>query len=477
MSNNIKAGVSDSAVAAANEEKGVQRVTKELMEKEYIPTSETNMCLSTALYKIHRDKPFLGTILQLLHITYTHSMPTAGVSFNVEHKRWDLFINPYFFCRKLTSHEQRIAVLLHELYHITNRHPQRVPFIKLTPFKRQLMNIAADMAINQFILNLPDGCDECRGKPADYQCQNKECVKCIDVKNFYLEDDKGKKTYFEKNQTTEKYYDLLLRKMQDPEEGNGGGDSEGEGFGSKGGKGMPKPMDEHNWDASGEEKDMLEATEDLVKRAMVKERMSYDQLEGSFKELLMDIKARRAELDYRSLILMAIKKSASGHERKNTWTRKSKRFGEKAPGTTVGNLPKLNFYIDTSGSISIEEANEFLAIADQFLKTGCRKCRLNLFHTKNYFSQEYSLGRRIKREEFESGGTDLEDSFKDIYKRKPNLAICVTDGFYDNVEVEKWLKANDKFPQVLFIISKDGTEDHPLKRLGKTVKIPNGAKR
>jgi hypothetical protein len=34
------------------------------------------------------------------------------------------------------------------------------------------------------------------------------------------------------------------------------------------------------------------------------------------------------------------------------------------------------------------------------------------------------------------------------------------------------MKPGQHMPQVLWIISKDGVEDHPLKRLGNTVKIP-----
>jgi hypothetical protein len=62
-----------------------------------------------------------------------------------------------------------------------------------------------------------------------------------------------------------------------------------------------------------------------------------------------------------------------------------------------------------------------------------------------------------------------------ILKRKPDLSIILTDGCYSNVEVEKWMKPGEKFPQCLFIISKGGTEDHPLKRLGDTVKVPDNA--
>jgi predicted metal-dependent peptidase len=190
---------------------------------------------------------------------------------------------------------------------------------------------------------------------------------------------------------------------------------------------------------------------------------------------LQDIEARRAELNYRQLILAAIKKHASGFDREYSWSRRSRRFGSKAPGTRNGDLPFLANYIDTSGSISIQEANDFLEIIDNFLRVGSRKCQLNLWHTSLYYSERYRLGDRLDKSVFESGGTDLEDTMRHIQKHQPDLSIILTDGCYCDVDVESWLRPGEHFPQTLFIISRDGTEDHPFKdrSWANTVKIPN----
>jgi len=497
------------------------QITKDLLAKEFVEVKEQDRCLATALYETTRSHPFMGSILQCLNIMYTHVLPTAGVTFNADAKRWDLYINPYFFCKKLNEAQDksgksigdkaRIAVLLHELFHITNKHPMRVPFIKLSPQKRQIMNIAADMAINQFIQNLPKGCSQCPPREMiqmGAQCPNENCCGyTIHVEDYYDVDSKGNKVPWPTNKTMENYYEMLLKKMEESEDegecqscngtgeapcGNCDGtgkqkdgsdcpDCQGTGGSGKAcpdckgtgkAKGMGDTLDTHDWDGSGDERDMIEATEDLVKRAMIKQRMSYDDLPGSMKDLLQDLKARKAELDYRGEILAAIKKSASGHERKSTWTRKSRRFGTKAPGTKVGDLPKLNFYLYSSGSISIEELNEFLDIVDNFLRAGSRKCRVNLFHTSNYYSEEYKLGMRINREMIETGGTCLESSMRDICKRKADLNIFVTDGCYCDVDITGWLQPGTPFPQCLFIISREGDANHPLQRFGKTIKIP-----
>ena len=455
-------------------------VDKDTVDKEFVTPEVKNQALYTAIYELTTSHPFMGAVLQSLNIAYSHMLPTAGVAFNTDVKRWDMYVNPYFFCKKLNA-AQRKAVLLHELSHITHKHPLRVPFLKISARKRQLMNIAADMAINQYIRDIPNGCPDCPPPDAMKPCPNEMCPgRGIHVTDYFDEDPKNKaKIPWPKNQTMEAYYERLTKRFEDPDNDDGEGDGDGEGNAGGGANtgDLPDTLDEHMWDGAADEKDMLDATEELVKRAMVKARLSYDQLDGHIKELLDDIKARRAELNYKALIMSALKRHASGHDRKSTWTRKSKRFGNKAPGTKVGDLPRLELHLDSSGSISIEELNEFLEIVDQFLKVGSRKCNMSFFHTELYGRQPYKMGTKIDRSEIQSGGTDLTATLKDIYERRGDLSVIITDGCYGNVEFESWMKPGENFPQVLWIVSAGGDEKHPLTRLGSTVKVPNDIKR
>jgi predicted metal-dependent peptidase len=383
------------------------------MEKEFVDVDVKSQCLATSIYETSKTNPFMGSVLQSLTITYSHQLPTAGIMFNTDAKRWDMLVNPYFFCKKLNG-PQRKAVLVHELSHITHKHPLRVPFMKISARKRMLMNIGADMAINQYIKDLPKGCNTCSptGALPTAACTNEMCPgHCIDVKDYFDTDDKtGAKTPWPINQTMESYYERLIKRFEDPdkEDGDGSGDGQGNAGGGAETSDLPGTIDEHMWDGAGDEKEMLDATEELVKRAMVKARLSYDDLPGHVQDLLEDIKTRRAELNYKALILLAMKKHANGHNRKGTWTRKNKRLGFKAPGTKVGDLPKLELHLDTSGSISTEELNEFLEIVDQFLKVGARKCNMSFFHTALYGRQQYKMGTKIDKNEIQSGGTDLK---------------------------------------------------------------------
>jgi predicted metal-dependent peptidase len=457
------------------------KVTKEILDKEHVDTDKKIHSLETALYQLTKNQAFFGMILQCLDMFYTHQIPTAGVGFDNNAKKWQMMINPKWFCEKLGDGDQgtkhRIAVLLHELYHLTHKHIIRAPMIKLNPGRRTLMNIAMDMAINQYIKDLPAGCSDCPPKEARLagaSCSNEMCPgHAILVEEFYDTDSNGKQIPWEKNKPFEYYYYKLIERYSDMSD-DSGENGEGDGTGGPQGRGgIPKEFDSHDWESGGsEEQDMMEATEELVKRAMQKRGLTFDKLPGFIQELLQDIEARRAELNYRQLILSAIKKHASGADRINTWSRPSRRYGNIAPGTRNGPLPKLESFLDSSGSISIQEANDFLAIQDNFLQAGHRKCKLGLWHTSLYYLEPYKLGDRVDKKIFQSGGTDVAPVLQYIADTKPDLSIILTDGCFSDVDFESMLPPNTLFPQVLWIISQDGQEQHPLNRLGETIKIP-----
>lgn len=462
------------------------KVDFKIIEEEHVSAEKKKQCLNTSIYSVSDINPFLCAILQCMDIFYTHQMPRAGILFDSDTKKWQMGINPKWFCDKLTD-KNRVAVLLHEIYHITHKHPMRAPFLKLNPQRRYMMNIAMDLAINQLIKNLPDGCQSCPPIEEQFkgaQCKAENCPGSAVQLRFYFEhDEKGNKVLWEENMPMEHYYQRMIQRYEDMKEGGEEGEEGEDGQGNGPGNGKPSGMnnsqeefDGHHWEGNAEESEMMGATEDIVKRAMQKTGLTYDRLDASIKELLQDIEARRAELNYRAIILSAIKKHASGFNREHSWTRRSRRFGNKAPGTRNGNLPYLANYIDTSGSISVQEANDHLGITDEFLRVGSRKCDVGLWHTNLYYFEEYKLGNRFEKSNFESGGTDLHSTLKQIYETQPDLAIIYTDGCYGDVDFEEWMKPGEHFPQVLWIISRDGTEHHPLTRLGETIKIPATAK-
>lgn len=121
-------------------------------------------------------------------------------------------------------------------------------------------------------------------------------------------------------------------------------------------------------------------------------------------------------------------------------------------------------YVDTSGSISHRELNEFLGIMDKFLKVGVRTCTLGLWHTNMYYKKPYKYGQQLNVEDVESGGTELSDVLRDINKFTPDLSIILTDGYYGIPEVKPK-------GEIVWIISKGGDMNHPMKHIGKTISL------
>ena len=79
------------------------QITEEMMKKEFVATEEKSRALATGIYNVTKSAPFLGSVLQCLNIMYSHAIPTAGIMFNTDAKRWDMYINPKFFCHKLNN--------------------------------------------------------------------------------------------------------------------------------------------------------------------------------------------------------------------------------------------------------------------------------------------------------------------------------------------------------------------------------------
>ena len=380
-----------------------------------------------------KETAFMGTVLQCLTVKWDDRIPTAGIMFDPKLKNFVMLLNTEFFCDKLDT-AQREAVLLHELYHVTFKH---VYFDNQSEnINKQRLNIAMDLVINQHIKNLPD--------------------EAMTLDKF--KDSNGK--VFSKNCTTETYYDML----EDAEYDNGKG--------QKGkvsdmiAQGQGPEFDVHDWDNLDQDtKEKLEAVKDLMKRAMQKASTTSTQVPDSVKELLQEIDSKLAKLDYKAILLATLKKSMPSRDTRKTWKKPSRRLGDVAPGNTLGTMPKIEVLIDTSGSISIEEANEFLKIVDNFLNVGVEKAMIHLFHTQVYHSQRVRKNCKVEREHFQSGGTDLTDGFNKVIKSRPDLVIVLTDGYWEMPDIN--LK---KLPETVFVISKGGSTEHPMKKVGRTVK-------
>jgi predicted metal-dependent peptidase len=446
-----------------------------------ISESDKRIALESAIYSLIGQKQtsnqdenvqFYGHILQGLNISMSLEVPTAGVYYDSKVKAFKLLINPYFFC-PLTL-DKRKALLLHELFHITFRHV----YFGTHGYDKRLLNVAMDMVINQYISNLPDN--------------------SIDVSKFTTKDGND----FPKFATTELYYDLIMegaeanlgKRPKDAPGDSDESDLQSDTESSQGNSnGYPsefearvdengdtwvkakeffkdKEFDQHAWDNNeGESEDLekMEALKDLVKRTMQKTSFGHGKAPKMIEDLLISLDKAMEKLNYKQILLSTLKKSLPSKDTMKTWIRPSRRYGDLAKGNKLGLMPTIDFYIDTSGSISHVEANELLSVTNNFMTVGVDKAHVHLWADNIYLTKKIRKNFKLEESEFKVGGTDLSGVFESIKKRKPNLAVILTDGQYARPKFNYNLI---KDTNVVFIITKNGYVEHCLKDIGKTVK-------
>lgn len=383
--------------------------------------------LESAIFQLSLSNPFYSSMLQELTIKFSDLVPLAGLIYDKRISEFSIHLNADKYCS--FPLEQRTAILMHEILHFTHSHIFRMPK-KNNAEDDKLQNIAMDMAINQYIQNMPK--------------------QAINVKKF--KDDKGQP--FPLFDTAENYYDLLQKyKKENKEELDKYKPEEGDG-------------DIHNWEemTEGEKQEMLKDAEKLINRTIEKTSHMHSQIPDAIKDLLKDIEGRIVALNFKQILMQAIKKTTSAFKRESTWNRPNKRYGRFSPGTTTSKFPRINVYIDSSGSMSHKELNECFQVLDGFLKAGDKKCNLGLWHTSLYYFKPYKLNNEITEGMLESGGTDVKETIEHIFKNTPNLALILTDGYFS--AVDKKVTGD-----IIWIILEGGDENHPMKHIGKTITL------
>lgn len=399
--------------------------------------------LQSSLFNLTQKESFYGSLIQEINIKYVSIIPTAAITYNVKNKQYEVYLNADFFLNMTNAN--RVAVLQHEILHFTNKHLFRLPFMKKDTSQqdRKLFNIGGDMAINQFIQDLPPG--------------------GVDVKDWKLDNGEPFPTF----RSMEEYVELIKKESKE-QKGKEEDKAQGKGEGTKGNVNEKldqfKEFDQHMWDSLDEDtkNQMLAEAQKIIKRTMEKTSTDHSSLPDSIKDLLQEIDTLTNSINYKNILKNIIKRTVSFSDREDTWHKPNRKFGTYSQGSKVGCVPFLNFYVDTSGSISIVELNQFLKIMSGFLKAGSRSCNLALWHTNMYYKKKYKMGSELDKEVVESGGTDITQAIEDVKKTKPALGIILTDGYFEAVN----FKPNT---EILWIISVGGNANHPMKHVGKTI--------
>lgn len=360
--------------------------------------------LAKASKELMLKEPFYGLFLIGLNKLWSKKVPTAGVS---KHNiNFQLAINEEFW--ESLSPEHHIGLLKHELLHIA--------FFHLTMHNdfanKKLANIAMDLEINQYIdrMYLPDG----------------GCT--IDNEMFAPMNLPAKAG-------CRVYYDLLQQQL---DQGNGTSDFEKmmkamEQGQQTYGDGNPVP-DHSTWDefddlSDAEKKLIQKQVEHQLKEVAEQIEKSRGNIPGEMKGLLDKLNSKEPpKFDWKAYL----RRFTGGSQK--VFTKKlrrkfNKRF-EDNPGLKIKHRKHILVAVDTSGSVSDKEVQEFFHEIDHINKTGAEitivQCDTHIRHIG-----PYKAGDKI---EIHGRGGTYFDPVLELYNENQDKYTCLvylTDGECD----------------------------------------------
>lgn len=374
------------------------------IESQVLAEQIINKAIQEVVFKYNAYAPIISSF----RIAYTNMIPTMGVD-----KYARLAINPEFVVKNQAYIK---GVIIHEALHIffghTTDNRSKLAYTDDVEHNK-IANIAEDCAINQFISEqLPDG-----------------AIMPYEL-NKMLGEEKLEVKY---NESAEYYYDLIVENMKKNNEKEM--KVQGGEMCSTGEINTGKMQDE--LDKMGIEHISQEEVNDKVLQTASEIVKSQGSQYGSLAKFALEM--MNPKVDWRPLLQATVRnaeKKVWNIHSKQTFKRVSRRSGQILIPKRNGKKICVALSFDTSGSISCDMVNQFLAEIKSCMKySEIKECAL--WHTSNYwYGTPDELERNIEKV-FESGGTD-EACMGNAEKHcKADLYIHFSDGYHgDNYGFE-----------------------------------------
>jgi predicted metal-dependent peptidase len=391
----------------------------------------------------------------------------------------NLYINQNFYSSMTT--EQKLAVLEHEILHILNKH-----LLRAEERNHYIWNLATDLAINQYINNLPNGmwCEECcwqvqKGQKAECPiCGKKldpvkDVIKCLDINCVEIGE---KKVVLEKDKASELYYDVLWEKMPkmivsigtamtaekeqgakgamggqgqqqgqgQPQQGAGGSGANGNvkvgpGWVEIDGQRYPAVFDNHEvWETGSDNKEMAhEKIKSMVAKAREEsDARSQGTMPGWLQSLINKCLAHKT-VNWKSELRKFV-----GYEEFADFVSSRKRPNRRffaMPGYRVLRKAEVWVVLDSSGSISEKEFAKFFREVEAM---AAARVTVTLIDCDADIAAVYPFKKKPSQTRHGYGGTDFRPPFhflnKLTYKngqgkiftakKRPDALIYLTDG-------------------------------------------------
>lgn len=344
------------------------------------------------------EEPYLGHFAMGLLKESNQQAPATALSLEAGIPK--LLINPNYWLALATDERLRYGTLKHELLHLSLHHPllsSQYPY-------RRVFDIAADLAVNQYI-------------PLEYL--PKGAIRLDDFKGFRM-------LPF---QDLDYYYHELLKAIRQPQSGKAQ-----QALATLLTPEQPAPFQSHAlWHTifrtldSAARRNLMQSIDQLLKTAAQKHRpgSEFGRLPARLSAFLPENDQRhKATIDWRR----ALRLFAASSERtvlKATIKRPSRRYGT-TPGIKIKRRQKILAAVDTSGSIEPSSFNRFFQELYYIWRQGASvlvvECDYSIQRTYPYLGKTptFVIGR---------GGTDFNAPLRYANEEyHPDAVVYLTDG-------------------------------------------------
>ena len=358
--------------------------------------------LSSIIKTIMLEQPFYGLFLMNVNKEFIKRIPTAAVT--MEGINYKLLINPDFWDSLSDKHKQ--GLILHEAKHMVFGHL----LLRDDFANHKLANVAMDCELNQYIDSdlLPDGAILPEG----------------------LEEELG--ISLERKAGTHYYYNAI---QQELEKQQGQGNPDKACNGGEGGQNLPDTLDDHSeWDniaenmSEAERKLVEKQAEHLIKQAAEETLKSHGTLPGKISEIYKRITTlEKAKFNWKAYLRQFV--NGSIRSTMKTSRKKINRRLEKQQVPGKKYLRKVNMLvgIDTSGSVSNDELNEFMNEIHHIYKNGAE---VTIAQCDTQINSIDKFNPKMDIEMKGRGGTSF-DPVIEYYNKNRNKHTCLvyfTDG-------------------------------------------------
>lgn len=387
----------------------------------------TDFNLDEHIIGLLSDEPFFAALSRKLEKVATTAVPTAGVKFNEDRCRFEMFYNPKFLSE---LHEQDPkfvkGVLLHEFYHIVLLHvTTRLPSGGMT----KKWNIATDLAINSEL--------------SDF-VQDVTTESGFSLVSSMLPTDKavipsvGQFSKFPPCLSAEEYMALLPDSQesnsdddqQDQNSNQSGEDGESQDSSSSSGDQDSNGFDDHSdWgDSDGTDEKRKIAEERLkesIKEAFIEaQSKGYGSVSQSMRRVIKE--AITPKVNWRSVLRSFVKASQRANKT-STIKRLNRRYAYIHPGRKAQRQAKIAVSIDQSGSVSDSMLIAFYSELEKLAQLA--EFTIVPFDTEvsTEHIHVWKKGERHEKNRYMCGGTDFNAPTRWVNENNFDGHIVLTD--------------------------------------------------